>query len=477
MKKIGAICLLLCILAGLLIPTGASAALETADDKSVQQGCHGLDAQAPLLGSVPFTENAKSIILYEYNTDTLMYAYNVDEQQFPSSFVKIMTGLIAVEKGNLETAVTVKQSVLNTIPNDAVSAELRADEIISLEDLMYCMLVHSANDAAAVIADHISGSQEAFVAEMNAYAEKLGCTNTKFMNAHGLHHDEQVTTARDTARILAAAMKNEDFARIFNTAFYNVPATNKSAIRRLETTNHLVNNQEYETYLDLRVTGGRTGVTDDGYRCIAAASEADGLKMVSVVMGTHSVFEEDSYVIKIIGGFHETSELLDMGYAGYKEAQILYDGQIVKQQAVTNGKSNVVLGSRTDLSTVIPYSVQNEDLIYRYNDIPGAFQAPVKKGDILSQVEIWYGSVCLGHADLYAMNDVASVQLLPDQTSPPANGEKKDNTVWKIILWIVVGVVGCVVLAVLVLLIYRRARRMIAERRRKQFRRSRRRSR
>ena len=75
------------------------------------------------------------------------------------------------------------------------------------------------------------------------------------------------------------------------------------------------------------------------------------------------------------------------------------------------------------------------------------------------------------------MNDVASVQLLPDQTSPPANGEKKDNTVWKIILWIVVGVVGCVVLAVLVLLIYRRARRMIAERRRKQFRRSRRRSR
>lgn len=476
MKKIGLMCLVLCVLLSLTAPMRASALTEEEVDKSVLQGCHSIDAQTPLLGSVPFTDNAKSIILYEYTTDTLMYAYNVDEQQFPSSFVKIMTAFIAVEKGNLEAAVTVKQAVLNTIPNDAVSAELRADEVISLEDLLYCMLVHSANDAAAVIADFISGSQDAFVAEMNAYAEQLGCTNTKFMNVHGLHHELQVTTARDTARILSAAMQNEDFARIFNTAFYNVPATNKSPVRRLETTNHLINNQEYATYYDLRVTGGRTGVTDDGYRCIAAASEADGLKMVSVVMGTHSVFEEDSYVIKIIGGFLETSELLDMGYAGYKEAQILYDGQVVKQQAVTNGNSDVMLGSKTDLSTVVPYGVRNEDLIYRYNDVPGAFQAPVKKGDVLSEVEIWYGSVCLGHVELYAMNDVAPVQMIPDQKQPTVV-EEKNNVVWKIILWFFVGVVACVVVTIVVIIIYRRVRRVLAQRRRKQYSRSRRRSR
>lgn len=476
MKKIGVICLVLCLLTFLITPVRVSALDENTVDKSVQQGCHSIDAQVPLLGSVPFTENAKSIILYEYTTDTLMYAYNVDEQQFPSSFVKIMTGLIAVEKGNLESAVTVKQSVLNTIPNDAVSAELRADEIISLEDLLYCMLVHSANDAAAVIADHISGSQEAFVAEMNAYAQRLGCTGTNFMNPHGLHHELQVTTARDTARILATAMKNEDFAEIFNTAFYTVPATNKSPARRFETTNHLINNLEYATYYDLRVTGGRTGVTDDGYRCIAAASESDGLKMVSVVMGTHSVFEEDSYVIKIIGGFLETSALLDMGYAGYKEAQILYDGLVVKQQAVTNGDSNVILGSKTELSTVVPYGVEQEDLIYRYNDIPGAFQAPVKKGDVLSQVEIWYGSVCLGHVDLYAMNDVSAVQVLPDQ-EPPSIPKEKNGVVWKVILWIVVGVVACVLIAFVIILILRRIRRALAHRRRQQYSRSRRRSR
>lgn len=473
MKKIGIICLAFCLAVLCVLPLPASAELDITEDKSVQQGCHTIDSQAPLLGSVPFTDNARSIILYECNSDTLMYAYNVDEQQFPSSFVKILTCLIAVEKGNLADMVTVRQEILNTLPNDAVSAELRDGEIISLEDLLYCMMVHSANDAAAVLADHVCGSQEAFVEEMNAYAQRLGCTATKFMNVHGLHHPEQLTTARDTARILAAAMKNEDFARIFNTAFYTVPATNKSTSRRLETTNHLINNQEYATYFDLRVTGGRTGVTDDGYRCIAAASEADGLQMVSVVMGTHSVFEEETYVIKIIGGFLETSELLDMGYAGYKEAQILYEGQILKQQAVTNGDSNVMLGCGTDISTVLPYGVRSEDLIYRYNDIPGAFQAPIEKGKVLSEIEIWYSSVCLAHVELVAMNDVASV-LEQDNVQP---GKSDDSNAGRIVLWVFLGILAAAVLFFLGTLFAKHLRKAAARRRLKKFRRSRRRSR
>lgn len=475
MKKIGLICLAMCILLSILVLMPASATVEETVDKSVLQGCHTVDAQVPLLGSMPFTENAKSIILYEYTSNTLMYSYNADEQLYPSSFVKIMTALIAVERGNLDAMVTVRQDVLNTLPNDAVSADLRTGEIISLRDLLYCMMVQSANDAAAVIADYICGSQEAFVAQMNAYALELGCTGTKYINVHGLHHDDQVTTARDTARILAKAMENEDFAEIFNTAFYRVPATNKSPIRRLETINHLINNQEYAIYYDERVTGGRTGVTDDGYRCIAAASEADGLKMISVIMGTRSTFEEDSYVIKIVGGFLETSELLDMGYAGYKEAQILYDGQIVKQQAVTNGDSDVMLGCKTNISTVLPYNIKKDDLIFRYNDVPGAFEAPVKKGDILSQVEVWYGSVCLGHVDLYALNDVAAVhaQVL-DQTPP--NTDNSGNTV-KIVLLTLAGVAAVVVLLVVVLFVIRRVRTAQMRRRQKKYSRSRRRSR
>lgn len=473
MKKFGAICLIICLLIAVLCPEPVSAVMDVTDDKSVQQGCHTIDAQSPLLGSMPFTENAKSIILYECNSDTLMYAWNADEQLYPASFVKIMTALIAVEKGDLSAQVTVRQDVLNTLPNDAVSAELVSGERISLEDLLYCMMVQSANDAAAVIADHISGSQEAFVAEMNAYAQQLGCTGTKFMNVHGLHHEEQVTTARDTARILAVAMQNEDFAKIFNTAFYTVPATNKSASRRLETVNHLINNQEYATYYDERVTGGRTGVTDDGYRCIASASQADDLQMISVIMGTQSVFAEDGYTPRIVGGFLETSELLDMGYAGYKEAQILYKGQIIKQQAVTNGTSDVMLGCQIDVSTVLPYSATENDLVYRYNDVPGAFQAPITKGEILSQIEIWYGSICLGHADLIAMNNVDAVQT---ETQTDANS-RSGSTAGKIVLWIFLGILAVLVVIVLCLVVIRKLRKALIGHRGKKYRRSRRRSR
>lgn len=476
MKKIGALCLACCLLIVFLLPVSSFASIEVEDDKSVEQGCHTIDSKVPLLGSMPFTDNARAMILYEYNTDTLMYAFNADEQMYPSSFVKIMTAYIATQEGNLSDLVTVRQDVLNTLPNGAVTAYLQPNEIMSLENLLYCMMVHSANDAAAVIADYLGGSQSAFVAKMNEYAENLGCTGTNFMNPHGLHHEQQLTTARDTAKILAAAMQNEDFAKIFNTAFYTVPATNKSSARYYETINHLINYKEYAIYYDTRVTGGRTGVTDDGYRCVAAASEADGLKMVSVVMGTHSTFEEDSYVIKIIGGFLETSALLDLGYAGYREVQIAYDGRPIKQQAVTNGTSHVILGTKEKLSTVLPNGLKDDDLIYRYNDIPGAFEAPVKKGDVLSDVEIWYGSVCLGHMELYAMNDVDPIVPVSseDSTHLPAESNGKGG---KVVLWVAVGIVGVIVLAVVALLVVRRIRMIHFNRRSKQYRRSRRRSR
>lgn len=477
MKKIGMLILIFALVVAMVHPMQVSAELDLLSDKSVQQGCHSVDARTPLLGSVPYTDNAISVILYENNSDTLMYAYNADEPLFPSSFVKILTCLIAVEKGTLTDEITVRQDILNTIPSDAVSANLCADEIMSLEDLLYCMMVQSANDAAAVIADHISGSQEKFVAEMNAYAERLGCTGTKFTNAHGLHHPEQVTTARDTARILGAAMKNEAFAEIFNTAFYTVAATNKSAARSLETSNHLINDKEYAIYFDQRVTGGRTGVTDDGYRCIAAAAEEDGLQMISVVMGTHSTFDEVTHLYKLIGGFMETRELLDMGFAGYKEARILYEGQILKQQAVTNGKSDVVLGCLTNRATILPAGVDNDDLIYRYDDVPGAFEAPVQKGDIMSHVEIWYGSVCLAYVELVAMNDVESViqQQLPEQKVPSnVNG---DDDGGKVVLWIVVGALAAVLIFVLGSVVLKKIRLASVRRRSRKYRRSRRRSR
>ena len=182
---------------------------------SSMNGCHGFDANVTYLGNGKITDNIGAALLYEVNSDTLMYTHNPDAMMYPSSLVKILTALIAVEKGNLDDVVVASQEVLGTIPYYAASAELKPGEKLTLSDLLYCMMVGSANDAAAVIATHISGNQAQFVQDMNNYAKALGCTGTNFVNVHGLHDENQYTTARDMGRILTAAVENDVFLTYF----------------------------------------------------------------------------------------------------------------------------------------------------------------------------------------------------------------------------------------------------------------------
>ena len=169
-------------------------------------GCFSTDATDALLGFGEIVKNVKSAFLYERNTKTLMHAWEPDLSLPPSSFVKILTAIIAIEKGNLDSAVTVTEDALSDLPASAVSVDLVVNEVMPLKELIYCMLVGSGNDAAAVIAQYLSGSQYAFVNEMNAFAQRIGCTGSNFTNAHGLHDPAQVTTARDTASTISWIM-------------------------------------------------------------------------------------------------------------------------------------------------------------------------------------------------------------------------------------------------------------------------------
>ena len=189
---------------------------ESDDSASVVSGCHSVDASSTYLGASQIVDNVQAAFVFEVNSDTLMYAHNPDLQVYPASLVKVMTALIAVEQGNLEETIVVDEDTLSTVPYDAVSVELQPGEAISLNELLYCMMTGSANDAAAVIAEHISGTQDAFVQKMNEYAQSLGCTATQFTNVHGLHNEQQYTTVRDLARILSAAVKNEQFCAYFS---------------------------------------------------------------------------------------------------------------------------------------------------------------------------------------------------------------------------------------------------------------------
>ena len=191
-------------------------------------------------------------------------------------------------------------------------------------------MVEGSNDGAAVLADHVAGSQEEFVSLMNARAQEIGCTNTVFTNVHGLHDPNQLTTARDVARILDTAIENELFRTLFGTTHYTVEATNKSEERNLESSNHMMHEEMYEIYIDERITGGRTGVNNTGLRCIATMSKQQDMELICVIMGSESKIN-DRGIVEKIGGFTETTELLNIGYKNTKTAQILYAGQALKQ--------------------------------------------------------------------------------------------------------------------------------------------------
>lgn len=446
-------------------------ATEETSNVAITNGCHSLDASMTYLGTKGITENIGSAIVYETNSDTLMYSLNADEKVYPSSLVKILTALIAVEKGNLQDVITVTQDVLDTVPYYAASAELVADEKIALSDLLYCMMVGSANDAAAVIATHISGSQDAFIKDMNAYANGIGCTSTQFVNVHGLHDEQQYTTTRDMARILAKAVKNEDFLTFFSAVHYNVPATNKSELRELSSGNFLMNIDNMEIYQDIRVTGGRTGTTEDGARCLASLAEQDSMELICIVTGSKSTFADDGSTLTY-GSFKETSALLDAAFNGYKVAQILFENQILQQCQVSNGKNDVVLGALSSVNSVLPADASISDLSYRFKDDTLQLVAPISSGQIVSSVEVWYGNLCVGQSELVAMNAVDAASAQQSAGNDITDNAQNDTTAI-IIVSIVVG-------AVLLLVLLRfsgKIRAFFTSKHNKAYRRNRRRSR
>jgi D-alanyl-D-alanine carboxypeptidase (penicillin-binding protein 5/6) len=248
--------------------------------------------------------------------------------------------------------------------------------------------------------------------EMNSYAQKLGCTQTTFTNVHGLHDEFQVTTARDMARILSVAAKNETFMAAFSTVNYTVPATNLSEPRELSSGNFMMNDDQMIIYLDSRVTGGRTGVVDTGERNLAVTAEKNGIKLVSIVMGSQSVFSESGRSVITFGSFNETSALLDMGFRGHHPVQLFYKDQVLKQYKVVNGSSYVSTGVSDQVTALLPYGVTYDDLSYRYNEDSTVITAPVSAGDKISTVQVWHNNICLTQADLYALHDVGVKQIV-----------------------------------------------------------------
>lgn len=470
MKKSGAFCLFLSIVLCLGLLSFPAGAEET--DQSVLSGSHGAAASSPLSDAGKLTETAKATIVYELNSDTMIYAWNPDAVMYPSSMTKLMTALIAIEQGNPDDKVAINKKAFSQIPPGSVSAGLKTGEELTLRDLLYCMMVQSANDAACAIAEHISGNQDLFVGAMNDRAKELGCTNTHYTNVHGLHDPEMVTTARDICRLLDYALEIPFFVELFTTKTYTVPATQLSDERVLHTSNYMMDTQVVKKYFDSRVTGGKTGATEDSGRCLAATSEGGGMRLLTIVLGAKPEYEVDGISLKSFGSFEETTQLLDYVFENFEYRQVFQPGQIVAQLPVEGGTNHVALECRSGAATVLPKDLDESLLSWNRED-PGILTAPIAKGEKITNIRLWYGAKCLAQIDLMAANGVSdnsAAETLP--TEPETDpGEQPGSGMGKLILLILAGVGVLVVLAVVTVLVSRRVSVIRRRRRRRQNRR------
>lgn len=397
---------LLCLVTVFSLLGAPVTAVEEKPDITVTNGSHGIDAAIPYLGSNKLVDRVKSVFMYETNSDTMMYSWNADTRVHPASLVKIMTALVVLENCDLQQMATATKTALSSITNQDIAINLQPGEQMSVENLLYAMLVYAANDAATVLAEHTSGSVEAFVEQMNTRAQELGCTGSSFYNPHGLHHPEQYMTARDVCRILLAALEYEAFRTIFCTEYYIIPATNLSDERKIVTNNYLINADFVAIYLDHRVKGGRTGVSDDSLRNIASLSENGDMEVICIVMGAQSVVASNGYSVDVYGGFPETISLLDQAYNNTARRQIVCANQMLKQQTVINGEHNVFYYSAETCTAILPASYTLEQLDFRYTEAPGSLNAPITKGQNMANLQVWYGNSCIAETDVYAANDV-----------------------------------------------------------------------
>ena len=228
--------------------------------------------------------------LFDLNSSSVLCGYHLYTRIYPASTTKVLTGYLALKYGNPEDIVTVSEHATD-FPWDASICGLRTGDQVTLYDLVCGLLLHSGNDCATAIAEHISGSEEAFVELMNTEARALGATGTHFANPHGMPNDDHYTTAYDLYLMFNEAMKNQEFARIIAMTSYQGTLTGSDGTVRTETweASNYYSSGEVQPPEGVSVLGGKTGTTDLARNCVILyCTDTQGNPYISVIMGAES---------------------------------------------------------------------------------------------------------------------------------------------------------------------------------------------
>ena len=267
---------------------------------------------------------SEAAVILEDSTGTTLYAKNMDEVLYPGSTVKIMTCLLALENSNLTDEVTMTATGVSGVTDGGANISAQLDEVFTMEQCLYAIMVASANDIALQVAEHIGGSVENFVAMMNTRAAQLGCTNTVFTNPTGLPDENQHTTAHDMALIMKAATENPSFSPIASANTYTIPATNVSGGARSLTSKFTMTNNSSDAYYQ-GCLGGKEGFTEASQSTLVCSAQRNDVTLICVILKGASGQTDDEAITLLDYGF-SNFQLLTLGQDDFS---LMSGGQVI----------------------------------------------------------------------------------------------------------------------------------------------------
>ena len=399
------------LMPGLISPVFAARA-----DAGAGLGGSAEDAAAALVETVPEempgpeVERLEGAYLYNFENDQVLFEYDSSEKVYPASTVKIMTAIVAFETfaDALDTQITVTSAMLNEVAGNKIG--FYEGEIVTVRQMLNCMLVNSANDAAIILAHACAGSTEAFVELMNDMANELGAYDTYYTNPTGMHSSAMVTTARDTAEIAKYAYGIPGFIEITSTPKYVMEATNRCDFRNIYNRNCMISKYYSVDYYYSGALGMNAGATTQGgYALCAVAEDAeDGLTYLAVVLGAEG---ED----EVFYNYINAERMLDWAFSSYGYAKVLTTSQMICEIDVNLSSTldYVTLVPEREISVYLPTSVDlKKDIRYSYNTYEDSVDAPVEAGQEAGTITVIYGDEILGSCALITTSSITRSEFL-----------------------------------------------------------------
>ena len=392
--------------------------------------------------------NSTTAVLMEMKTGKVLYDKDMKKRMFPASLTKVLTAILVLENcDDLNKMATASEYAVMSITDGYTTAGIKVGESFTIEQLLEVMMLRSANEAATILAEYVSGSVEAFSKLMNEKAKEIGCLDSNFLNANGMHDENHYSTAYDMALIEQYCMKNEDFRRISGMTICSLPNTTlyEGDARVFKNTHAflLKDNKNYYEY----AIAGKTGYTTPAKNCLITCSNKDGLEFISVIL------HAEGSVDGISARYSDTRKLLDYGYNNYRISKFMKKGSIVDDVEIEldNGKKeelNLILEDNIEIICKKNESLQKDDEKIKLNDL----KLPISKGDILGTV-------------IYTIDGVEyEVQVSSDRNIEltnvvkEVNFEKKDNKELIAIILLFGLIIVLIVLVILFIIVGKKER-------------------